>query len=41
MERIARARPLTGFADEQDCITVSRYAIDRDEWTEVHTMVPN
>ena len=40
-ERIDRARLLPGFAEEPDCFTVSRYVIDRDEWTEGFVTMPN
>jgi hypothetical protein len=32
--RIESARTLPGFKDEPDCFQVSRYTLDKDEWTE-------
>lgn len=40
-ERTGRARLLPGFADEPECFTISRYEVDRDEWTEGYVVVPN
>lgn len=32
--RIESARTLAGFSDEPVCFQVSRYTLDKDEWTE-------
>lgn len=33
-DRIARSRQSPGFVDHPDGFVVSRYEVDRDEWTE-------
>jgi hypothetical protein len=33
-DRIERARLFSGFAQESDCFTVTRYEVDHDEWAE-------
>ena len=37
--RIESARTLPGFKDEPDCFQVSRYALDKDDWTEGFVVV--
>ncbi|MEU6480637.1 hypothetical protein ABZ858_27930 [Streptomyces sp. NPDC047017] len=39
-DRMRRARPLPGFADEPECFLIDEYTVGADEWPDGFTRVP-